>query len=61
MLKSVKIQAIAMLAIGGLIGYAIASHHSDLASRSSAAETSPVAAATNPSAAPTTRAPVCLT
>src|ERR1700676_1267968 len=61
MMKSFRIQTIAMLAIGGLIGYAIASRHSDLASRSSAAETSPVAVAAKSTGGAQTRGPVCLT
>ena len=34
-------QMVAMLAVGGLIGYAVASHQPELSSRSNAAETSP--------------------
>jgi arylsulfatase len=41
MVKSIRVQMIAMLAIGGLIGYAIASRQTELSSRSTAAETAP--------------------
>src|SRR5436309_1074024 len=39
MSRSLRVQMIAMLAVGGLIGYAIASRQPELAARSSAAET----------------------
>ena len=61
MMKSFRVQAVAMLAIGGLIGYAIASRHSDLATRSNAAEAIPAVPASTTTAAPQARAPVCLT
>src|SRR5689334_18466198 len=60
MLKTVRTQMIAMLAIGGLIGYAIASRQPELTARSNAAEASAAPVAAKASAVAETTASVCL-
>src|SRR5437763_358899 len=61
MLKNVRAQMIAMLAIGGLIGYAIASRQPELSSRSQAAEAAPAPIVKKAPAAANKSAEVCLT
>ena len=68
MFKNVKVQMVAVLAIGGLIGYTIASRQSELLSKSVAADNGASALATAPHVAISTapakgseHAAVCLT
>ena len=61
MRNSVGVQMIAMLAVGGLIGYAIASRQTELTVRSSAAETSRGPIAEKSPAAVEATTSVCLT
>ncbi len=61
MIKSARVQFIATLAIGGLIGYAVASRQPELSSKLTAAETNRAAIATAAPPPVAASAPVCLT
>ena len=61
MSNSLRVQMIAMLAIGGLIGYAIASRQPELSSKSTAAETSQPPVAVESPAVSEAASSVCLT
>src|SRR5258708_1708156 len=61
MVTSFKLQMVAILAVGGLIGYAVASRQPELFSRSHAAETSPPAIVEKAALAAEPSASVCLT